>query len=81
MVFRSLARLVDNIRLCKNYTYRFTENSDLNEVLQNRMSELYTHRLETLIITATTDSSSRGGGGTASSRWSNVIKKMKGKFT
>ena len=77
-ICRSLALLVDVIRLCKIYKYEFTENSDLIEALSNRVSELNSHSLESLVITASSDRSSSSS---ASARWSNVLKKMKGKFS
>lgn len=76
--YRSLASLVDIIRLCKIYRYEFGENSDLIDALSNRISEMNSHSLENLVITGNSD---RGGSSSASARWSNVLKKMKGKFS
>ncbi|KAF6037990.1 KNDC1 [Bugula neritina] len=74
---RSLAKLVDLIRICKNSTFKFVSDPLLKEQLQNRISDMHTHNLETLVWTSSDDNKS---GTSSSSRWSTVLKKMKGKF-
>jgi len=52
---RSLAKLVDLIRICKNSTFKFVSDPLLKEQLQNRISDMHTHNLETLVWTSSDD--------------------------
>lgn len=75
-ICRSLAHVVDIIRLCKRFSYTFESDVELREQLMNRVTEINTHSLENLAVIAASQPTNNS---TAASRWTNVFKRVKQK--
>jgi len=69
--------MIDQIRLLQRVSYNFSKNNDLLEAIKNRKSEFMQHDLQKLAELAS-ENQKQGNSG---SKWSGVLKKVRGKFT